>query len=67
MCTLTEEMLSQATVLVGFKEYPHIDAIDRILEVFELVTHTAEGKNSAGDGAVRVSDDRSPFPPPANQ
>jgi microcystin degradation protein MlrC len=37
-------MLSQATVLVGFKEYPHIDAIDRILEVFELVTHTAEGK-----------------------
>jgi microcystin degradation protein MlrC len=43
-CHLTDDMLRNATVLVGFKEYPHIDAIDRILEAFELVAHTAEGK-----------------------
>ena len=41
---LTEDMLRHATVLVGFKECPPIDAIDRIREVFELMAETAEGK-----------------------
>ena len=42
-CHLTDEMLEQATVLVGYKEYPHIDMMKRMLELFNILADTAEG------------------------
>ena len=42
-CHLTDEMLEQATVLVGYKEYPHIDMMKRMLELFSILADTAEG------------------------
>jgi microcystin degradation protein MlrC len=42
-CHLTEEMLEQATVLVGYKEYPHVDMMKRMLELFTILADTAEG------------------------
>lgn len=43
-CHLTADMLRYATALVGYKEYPHVDMIDRLVELFEIVADTAEGK-----------------------
>lgn len=41
---LTREMLENATLIVNFKEYPHIDAADRAREVFAMAADAAEGK-----------------------
>lgn len=41
---LTDKMMSSATVLVFFKEYPHIDAAERADDLFELVADAAQGK-----------------------
>ena len=43
-CHLTAAMVAATPLLVGFKEYPHVDAIERILQVFDLVGRTAEGR-----------------------
>lgn len=43
-CHLTEEMLSQATALVAFKEYPHIDVPDRAPELFAICADAARGR-----------------------
>jgi microcystin degradation protein MlrC len=43
-CHLTEAMLEQATALIAFKEYPHIDIEDRAAELFRLIADAAEGR-----------------------
>ena len=43
-CHVTEAMMNTADVLVGYKHYPHTDAYDRMLDLFEIVADTAEGK-----------------------
>lgn len=43
-CHVSDEMLEQATVLVGYKEYPHVDMLKRMLELFTILADTAEGK-----------------------
>ena len=43
-CHLTETMLTQATLLVAFKEYPHIDIPERAEDLFRLAADTAAGK-----------------------
>ena len=43
-CHLTEEMLARATVLVGYKEYPHVDVLKRMLDLFTILADTAEGR-----------------------
>jgi microcystin degradation protein MlrC len=43
-CHITEAMLRNATALVAYKEYPHIDIFDRAQELFDLVADAAEGK-----------------------
>lgn len=43
-CHLTEMMLENATLLVAFKEYPHIDISDRAEDIFTLATDAATGK-----------------------
>ena len=43
-CHLTQQMVDAATVLVTFKEYPHIDIAERAEEVFQLTADAAEGK-----------------------
>ena len=42
-CHLTETMLEQATALICFKEYPHIDVEARAAELFALIAGAAEG------------------------
>lgn len=43
-CHFTERMQGCADVLIAYKEYPHTDALDRLHEVYRLVTQAAEGK-----------------------
>ncbi|PHP65307.1 microcystin LR degradation protein MlrC-like protein [Zhengella mangrovi] len=42
-CHLTETMLTQATLLVAFKEYPHVDIPERAEDLFRLAGDTAAG------------------------
>jgi microcystin degradation protein MlrC len=42
-CHFTELMREQADVIICFKEYPHIDAIDRARELYRIVMDTAAG------------------------
>lgn len=42
-CHLTDTMLDNATLLVAYKEYPHIDIPDRARDLFRLAADAAEG------------------------
>ncbi len=39
-------MLDSADVLVGYKEYPHTDTMERAAELFAIIADTIEGKVS---------------------
>ena len=41
---LTSTMIEQTTLLVGFKEYPHIDIQDQMLNLYTLLCDAAENK-----------------------
>ena len=43
-CHLSQEMVNNATALITFKEYPHIDAAERAEELFDIIASAAEGK-----------------------
>lgn len=43
-CHLTESMLEQATALICFKEYPHVDIEARAAELFSVIADAAEGR-----------------------
>jgi microcystin degradation protein MlrC len=43
-CHITDAMVRGASVLVAYKEYPHIDIPDRAEDLFTLVADAAEGK-----------------------
>ena len=45
-CNVSDLMLSEATALVGYKEYPHVDIVDRLTDLFHILADTAEGKVS---------------------
>jgi microcystin degradation protein MlrC len=47
-CHVTEQMIDQATALVGYKEYPHVDIVDRMLDLFRILADAAEGKVRPG-------------------
>jgi microcystin degradation protein MlrC len=41
---LTDAMLANATLIVNYKEYPHIDPADRAVELFIMAADAATGK-----------------------
>jgi microcystin degradation protein MlrC len=41
---VSDQMLEEATVLVGYKEYPHVDIYQRLEDLFHIIADTAEGK-----------------------
>jgi len=43
-CHLTQAMVDNATAIVIFKEYPHIDFAERAEELFQIIADAAEGK-----------------------
>lgn len=43
-CHLSEAMVSNATALITYKEYPHVDIRDRAEELFALIADAATGK-----------------------
>ena len=43
---LSDEMVSQATVLVAYKEYPHTDIMARAVDLVDLCVRTFQGKIS---------------------
>jgi microcystin degradation protein MlrC/pimeloyl-ACP methyl ester carboxylesterase len=43
-CHFTQQMLSGADVIIGYKEYPHTDAVLRLRELVRIVVDTAQGK-----------------------
>lgn len=45
-CFLTDLMMEKATLLVAFKEYPHVDVPERAEDLFRLARDAAEGKTN---------------------
>ncbi len=43
-CHITEKMVSNASIIITYKEYPHTDTADRALELFNLIADTVAGK-----------------------
>jgi len=43
-CHITRAMVEQATVLVAYKEYPHVDIPDRAEDLFTLLADAATGR-----------------------
>lgn len=43
-CHLTDTMVRNASLLVAYKEYPHIDIPDRAADLFRLAVDAAEGR-----------------------
>ncbi|RMF37966.1 MAG: M81 family peptidase [Alphaproteobacteria bacterium] len=41
---LTQAMLENATLIVSYKEYPHVDSPDRARELFAMAADAAEGR-----------------------
>jgi len=45
-CHLSALMLDSADVLIGYKEYPHTDTMERAAELFAVIADTIDGKVS---------------------
>jgi len=43
-CHITDAMVGNATALVAYKEYPHIDIPDRAEDLFRIIVDAAEGR-----------------------
>jgi microcystin degradation protein MlrC len=43
-CHVTPTMMNTADVLVGYKHYPHTDTYERLLDLFDIVADTQEGR-----------------------
>lgn len=43
-CHITEPMLTHADVMIAYKEYPHVDMIPRLREVFALIQKMLEAQ-----------------------
>ena len=43
-CHISETMMTQATAIITYKEYPHTDFAARAVELFNLIADTVEGK-----------------------
>jgi microcystin degradation protein MlrC len=43
-CHYTERMHRHADIIIAYKEYPHIDGIDRLRELYALLVQQAAGK-----------------------
>ena len=43
-CHFTELMRRSADILICFKEYPHVDGVERAKEVYHLISETAAGR-----------------------
>lgn len=41
---LTDQMLTHASLIISYKEYPHVDAAERARELFAMAADAAEGK-----------------------
>ena len=51
-------MLEKAAVLVGYKHYPHTDTYERLIDLFEIVADTEEGKVRPTMASATVQNDR---------
>ncbi|NJN83974.1 MAG: M81 family metallopeptidase, partial [Caldilineaceae bacterium] len=43
-CHLTEQLVNDATAIVIYKEYPHVDVVERAVELFDIIAAAAEKK-----------------------
>lgn len=43
-CHITDTMMTQATAIITYKEYPHTDFAARGIELFNLIVDTVQGK-----------------------
>jgi microcystin degradation protein MlrC/pimeloyl-ACP methyl ester carboxylesterase len=43
-CHFTQQMLTESDVIVGYKEYPHTDAVLRLRELVRIVVDAAQGR-----------------------
>jgi microcystin degradation protein MlrC len=43
-CSITEKIVSNADIIITFKEYPHIDSAERAEELFDLCLGTSRGE-----------------------
>lgn len=43
-CHITKELVTSANAVITYKEYPHIDMVERAVELFNIIADAAEGK-----------------------
>ncbi|WP_448955110.1 M81 family metallopeptidase [Labrys neptuniae] len=43
-CHITDAMVTNATAIVAYKEYPHTDIMDRAAELYRIIVDTVEGR-----------------------
>jgi microcystin degradation protein MlrC len=43
-CHITELLVKSADAVIAYKEYPHIDMVERAVELFTIIAGAAEGK-----------------------
>jgi microcystin degradation protein MlrC len=43
-CHITDLLVKSADAVITYKEYPHIDMVERAVELFEIIAAAAEGK-----------------------
>ena len=63
-CHITDLLVKSANAVITYKEYPHIDMVERAVELFDIIADAAEGKtkpvNTLADcgmiGVFRTSD-----------
>jgi microcystin degradation protein MlrC len=53
-CHVSDAMLANADVLVGFKHYPHTDAYERLLDLFRILADTESGRIRPTMGCARA-------------
>lgn len=53
-CNVTDKMLSNATIIMACREYPHIDFDERANELFEQIEDAARGKTNPVTSQVRI-------------
>ncbi len=43
-CHITKTLVTSANAVITYKEYPHIDMVERAVELFDIIADAAEGK-----------------------
>ena len=55
-CHITQGLVKSANAVITYKEYPHIDMVERAVELFTIIADAAEGKTKPVNCLLYTSD-----------